>query len=45
VNPEMWSRAQVLFERAMGQPPHERLAWLAQAGADADVAALVQTLI
>jgi hypothetical protein len=45
VSPGEWSRAKALFEQAMEQPPDDRRAWLERASADADIVALVQTLI
>jgi serine/threonine-protein kinase len=45
VNTDTWARAKVLFGQAMEQPLHERRAWLERAGADADVEALVWTLV
>ena len=45
MNPANWPRAKALFEQAMEQPPADRLAWLERAGGDADIVALVQTLI
>jgi len=45
VNAGTWARAKALFEQAMELPASERRAWLDRAGADADIAALVQTLI
>jgi hypothetical protein len=45
VNAGTWARAKALFEQAMELPASERRAWLDRAGADATIAALVQTLI
>jgi hypothetical protein len=45
VKADTWARAKALFEQAIELPPSERRAWLERAGADADIEALVQTLI
>jgi predicted Ser/Thr protein kinase len=46
VNAEIWARAKALFQQALEQPVEERRAWLARAaGDDAEIAALVQTLV